>query len=135
MKTIELKTGDTVTINYGAMHGSTDYTVTHVRTFGGGPRGSATAELVDEDGETYSIFSDSTENPTAIGWRLKSFSADRRRQNVSVSFEVIEDDMTSEQAADYRETIVNALAQYHVFGRLKGDELRRCDKLLNDCNR
>lgn len=58
-----------------------------------------------------------------------------RRRTLTLAFEVIEDDMTSEQAADYRETIVNALAQYRVFGRLKGDELRRCDKLLNDCNR
>ena len=48
-----------------------------------------------------------------------------RRRTLTLAFEVIEDDMTSEQAADYRETIVNALAQYRVFGRLKGDELRR----------
>jgi len=143
MKTIELKTGDTVTINYGAMHGSTDYTVKHVRTFGGGPRGSATAELQSDDGETTSITSDSTETPTAIGWRLKSFSADRRRQTVTVSFEVIEDDMTSERAADYRAAIVDAL-DFYILERpnldpdmTAEDEENRtlADKLLQDCNR
>ncbi len=74
MKTIELKTGDIVTINYGAMHGSADYTVTSVRKLGGGPLGGAVAELESDDGEFDSLFSDSTER--GIGWTLKA-RADR----------------------------------------------------------
>ena len=57
-----------------------------------------------------------------------------RRRTLSLSFEVL-DDLTSERAADYRETIVEALAFYAGVGNPDADELQRIDKLLNDCNR
>jgi len=139
MKPSELKIGDTVTINYGAMHGSEDATVTRVGEFGG--KSFAEIEKGDER-EFDALWSDSTESPTAIGWRLKSFSPPRR-QTVTVSFEVIEDDMTSERAADYRAAIVDAL-DFYILERpnldpdmTAEDEANRtlADKLLLDCNR
>ena len=57
-----------------------------------------------------------------------------KRQTLTLSFEVL-DDLTSERAADYRATIVNALAFYAGVGNPDEDELQRIDKLLNDVNR
>lgn len=130
MKTSELKPGDIVTINYGPLNGSEDATVTAVREVG--DRHVAEIEKCD-GGEFDSLWSDSTETPTAIGWRLRSFSP-TNRQTLTVSFEV-DDDLTSERAADYRETILNALRFHAGVGNPDEDELQRIDALLNDVNR
>ncbi len=66
-----------------------------------------------------------------------------KRQTVILSFEVIEDDMTSERAADYRAAIVDAL-DFYILERPnldpdmtdEDDENRAlAGKLLHDCNR
>ncbi len=56
-----------------------------------------------------------------------------RRRTLTLTFEVL-DDLTSERAADYRETVVNALA-FYAEGKPDEAERQRIDKLLNDCNR
>jgi hypothetical protein len=67
MKTSELKPGDIVTINYGAMHGTEDATVTAVRDLDG----NTVAEVEKgDDREFDSLWSDSTER--GIGWTLKA---------------------------------------------------------------
>lgn len=68
MKTKELKPGDILTINYGAMHGSEDAVVTAVRQVG--EHTVAEVEKGD-DHEFDSLWSDSVEG-AAIGWRLKA---------------------------------------------------------------
>ena len=56
------------------------------------------------------------------------------RRTLTISFEVL-DDLTSERAADYRETIVNALLFHAAVGNPDDAELQRIDRMLNDCNR
>lgn len=57
-------------------------------------------------------------------------------KTLTVTFEV-DDDLTSERAADYRATIVQALqyTELDLDPHHHGDELEMIDHMLNDCNR
>ena len=71
-----------------------------------------------------------------------------KRQKITVTFEVIDDDMPSERRAQYRQAMIDAMSEYRSsvqddideFGRddidsdvLRNDDL--IDKMLEDCNR
>ena len=70
------------------------------------------------------------------------------RQKITVTFEVIDDDLPSERRAQYRQAIIDAMAAYRgsvgddidEFGRdnIDDDMLRNDDlihRMLEDCNR
>ena len=54
---------------------------------------------------------------------------------ITATFEVHEDDMASENHADYRATIVAALDHFQRSRKATAEDKRRCDKMLEDCNR
>ncbi len=71
-----------------------------------------------------------------------------KRHKITVTFEVIDDDMPSERRAQYRQAMIDAMARYqkdvetdHCIDYHKGstsEELRNAkliDKMLEDCNR